>query len=155
MFDLLLFVESSVEFAVPAGPAVAVSVVPAALLASVLVLAEVPAKEEFAELDFAALAFNAALDAEALVEAFVLLAVLEAVCPLVLASDLLADSVALRPLLELSLLVAELVLEEVSVFDELLEALWFRAPTRLSVETFDTVFVEAWVLSDVVFAPCL
>jgi hypothetical protein len=143
LFDLLLFVESSVELAVPLVPANAVSSVPAVLLASVLVLAAVPAREELAELDFAALAFNAALDAEPLVAAFVLLAVLEAVWPLVLESVLLADSVAFRPLLELSLFVAELVLEEVSVFDELLEALWFRAPTRLSVETFDTVFVEA------------
>lgn len=155
LFDLLLNVELSVEFAVPAEPAIAVSLVPEALLASVLVLAPVPARVAFAELALLALAFNAALAVEELVADLVLLALLAAVCPLVLDAVWDADSVAFRLLLALALDVAELVLAALLVLVELLDALWFRAPTRLSVESFDTVFEVAWVFSDDVFAPCL
>jgi len=103
LFDLLLKVELSVALEVPAVPATAVSLEPEALLASVAVLALVPAREAFAE--------------------WVLLAVLEAVAPLMLEAVLLAARVAFRLLLALEVDVAELVLEEVSVLVELAEAL--------------------------------
>jgi hypothetical protein len=103
LFDLLPNVELSVEFAVPAEPAVAVSSVPEALPASVAVLALVPARVALADL--------------------VLLAVLAAVAPLMLEAVLLAARVAFRLWLALELDVAELVLEEVLVLVELLEAL--------------------------------
>lgn len=123
LFDLLLKFELSVELEVPAEPATAVSFEPEALLASVVVPATVPAREAFEALVLLALAFRAALAVEELVAALVLLAVFEAVAPLMFDALLLADSVAFRLLLELALVVSDLVLEEVSVFDELLEAL--------------------------------
>lgn len=123
LFDLLLNVELSVEFAVPAVPAIAVSLVPEPLVAFVVVLAAVPARVPFAALALVALAFNAALAVEELVADLLLVALLAAVCPLVLEAVLLADSLAFRLLLALELDVAELVLEEELVAVELLEAL--------------------------------
>jgi hypothetical protein len=141
LFDLLLKVELSVELAVPAEPATAVSLLLEPLVALFVVVALVPARVALEALALLALAFNAALAVEELVAAFVLLAVLDAVEPLMFDALLLADSVAFRLLLELALFMSELVLEDVSVFEELLEALWFSAPTRLSVESFETEFV--------------